>query len=169
VKKLILITALFCCFGFAKAQESDATLKETTDWITGKLDGIHRHLGGKAGDDYTYNISFDGCMCKMKEIDESPFYKQWTITEDSFNLGDISLSSFEQDHTHYDNTMFELSTENKKTIKHSYSSNDKITPVVSFSFGALYYDPSGGNLTFERIKKAFTHAIKRCGGKEEKF
>ena len=90
MKKLLLITALLCSMGFAKAQ--DATLKETTDWLTAKLNIP------EVGPDNHYfihqEVSFDRSICKLEITFYNNLnndYRYWVY---EFDLKDISLFDY---------------------------------------------------------------------------
>jgi hypothetical protein len=158
MKKLILITALFCCIGFAKAQESDPTLKETTDWLTGKINELNFPCGR---DQLITKISFDGCICTYSMERLKPNSEIYGPFKSVFNMKDISISSLQLEVPEGCITQqIVLLTHNKsKLINYCNQPDDNCKIGIKLD----------ENLTFERIKKAFTHAIKLCGGAEEKF
>ncbi len=170
MKKLLFIAALFCCIGFVKAQDTEPTLKETTDWLTSKLDGLSFY-NKEQKFSFEFNISFNGCICTYKyhmKSDDLPDIER--DIKYIFNLGDISLSSifYNKDWFVLYYPKLELTTNNKQETIKCVTTNKK--GVVTNNFDCLYiYLPLNGNLTYERVYKALTHAIKLCGGKEEKF
>lgn len=183
MKKLFLITALLCCFSFAKAQ--DATLKETTDWLTAKLKGYFTFEVDNNSIPHSaeYSISFEECICTITVIDTRGDGDKWCLTKETykyvFNLSDISISSiFEGLRWNNCNQyrVIKLKTYNdNKNIDENYDSNyitcykdlsSKSNSKTNEAFIPLVLKD---NLTYERILKALTHAIKLCGGKEEKF
>jgi len=105
MKKLICIAALLYCFSFVKAQESDASLKETTDWLTGKLNEVT--IWGNSNQ-FKINISFNGCNCEV--IDKVGDTKGYIRSKYVFNLKDISVNSIYQ--TNNGMPRLHLSTQN---------------------------------------------------------
>jgi hypothetical protein len=158
MKKLILIIAFFYCLGFIKAQESDATLKETTDWLTGKINGLSFPCGREQ---INTNISFDGSICTytMEKFNQNgvSYGKRIFV----FNLKDISISSLNlvESSDCLPQTIILLTHNKAKLITYCNQPDDNCKIALKLD----------ENISFERIKKAFTHAIKLSGGKEEKF
>ena len=170
MKKLILIAVIFCCFGFAKAQESDATLKETIDWLSGKLNREFIKFQGKSLWQNCYKITFyfswsDSTIEITKNfIFKNPEGKIGNTSNSKtivkLNVLSLEFKSFTPDSFR---TWMEITTTNrKKQVKWINGNSSGFSEYLE-----IYYDPD--IVTFERLEKAFTHAIKLCGGKEEKF
>jgi hypothetical protein len=152
MKKLILITALLCCIGFVKAQESDATLDETLQWLKSKLDG---QIIGKTYYSFSYDLNNKSITYTDDIRDEIGGGDIRTI-----NLCDII------------NVDPEFCTSNQ--IRFKCNSNSVYRQLLfkegtpeNVNESEIYFFHSSMNTMSERIIKAFNHAIKLCKHSEK--
>ena len=164
MKKLLLITALFCSIGFAKAQ--DATLEETTDWIRDKIKSNLTFCE-------TSKFSFSATSCRSKS--ESPYvYFLSGSSDGDFNYFEVSHGCvFNGFHDHLTQIFLggikSISVEGDKLIitggvkqSESLFEHAHSTPFIKLTFSS--------DIT-KRMLKAFLHACELVGNKikEEKF
>jgi len=139
-------------------QESDATLKETQDWIQSKIISIWYVYYGT----HKFQYEYENCDCIY--IEKYSYYSKGEQKETNgpiyFNLKDINNVSL------FKMTMG-YGIELKGLIKNYYGDYiDKVTIEICQDGNT---DEEDKKLA-ERMEKAFNHAIKLCGGnKKEKF
>lgn len=178
MKKTLLFIIIFCNYSYLIAQNDNATLKETTDWMTSKVKGDYSSL-----DHIYYNVSL--VWDEEKKIMKYISYQSKTL------LGQPISGYFvlEFDPKNIDPKSLNIS-EMGSYIKIDFSCNVGTGCIKSYSLnynekGDLVkkelVDWSGNQISLfqnvlkenedlpNRFIKAFKHLIKLRGGKGETF
>ena len=165
MKKIYQILSVVFILGFTnnfvQAQcpdSSDATLKETTDWLKSKIESC----GGTNIPPTIYKVKFDSSVMTVYQIgiDEN-FLLQDTAVIVKLNLKDLDLKNLKVRDINKEGTRFGIQLMAKGN-KMSVKSNEL---GISYDFGwemifVLKTDPD----LSKRIVKAFTHAYCISGG-----
>ncbi|MCX6291251.1 MAG: hypothetical protein NT126_05755 [Bacteroidetes bacterium] len=155
---LIAVLLFFQINLFAQcADSSDATLKETTDWITTKIN----NFGGRQIPPSSYKVGFDGSVMMLYEfgIDEN-FELKDTVAIVKINLKDFDLSKLAIRYINKIRTRFGISFEAKDN-KMSYTS--PTLGKIETGFEIIISSDKEPDLA-ERIVKAIKHGYCLSGG-----
>lgn len=171
---LLLVTVIS-----APAQESNASLQESLDWLKGKLTENYRL--GIWPSDYRNSkvrlfrfepVRFDGCTLVWREQMSYTENKRSELIKRQIeiNLADFDRSNIKviKESCHTGNCWrIRLVTYNSKPlVKEIYLPENKNESNSSSTFIEFY---ASEQLMAQRIAKAFSHAITLCGGKKEPF
>lgn len=171
MKKTILILFIFSILCGSKifAQESNATLEETLEWLKSKLDG--QILVDEEDEAWQTTYSFDYNLKEKKIIFKTT--EKWTeewggkseIYITTINLCDIIDVHVSHTDNNPPDTTINIVT-NEGLVKIEYSINNEPSETWTDNSHPLYH-PDMNNI-FERLVKAFNHAVFLCK-KDEKF
>ncbi|PHS65819.1 MAG: hypothetical protein COB12_06230 [Flavobacterium sp.] len=183
--KYFLTLILFISFTTINAQSNNTKeVKEALDWMQGKIGGIktsnYFDMGAMSKNywkKYNYKIEYKASDCSLKIIETESYVEdrnssrndRETVNTYEFNLSDIS-SIISEDSSLHGQKQFKIKTFNtKKTIhktsKGVYNQDTQVDELLIYytELGDLKDQP-------ERFIKAFTDAVKFCGGgKTEKY
>ncbi len=146
---------------FAQCQDSsDATLKETTNWLVEKINGY----GGRALPPTNYRASADSAVITIYELGlNENFEIKDTINVCQFNLKDLDLTKMSVRYLNKNNTRFALKLELKKQKAISYS---KTLFVYNSAYEILINCTQEMDLPL-RFIKAIRHGYCLAGGNKE--
>lgn len=167
LRNLLNIILLLFATPLCYCQEN-ASLEETMAWIKGKLDNQLPHTSH-----YHFDLSileYNGCECKytsdhriVLDGKASKIKERW---EYSFSLKNLDSASSGGNKVTL-NTIYDQRLITWKQIAINPPGETEISQVFYLQF---FFDAKSDDIR-SRIKKAFDHAIKLCGGgkKKEKF
>ncbi len=158
-------------------------LEETLAWMQGKITGIsyykYYNTGALSKNFYReskYKIEYDTNKCELKLIEEDSYVEDRNSVRNdrvsnitySFNLSDISTVAIEEDN--FNGKNFKINTHNNKKAIHKVSKGWASQTIDLDEFYIKYTDLGDLKDHPERFVKAFTDAVKMCGGsKKEKY
>lgn len=163
MKKTTILLTFILFSGFVNAQ-NNATIEETVDFLKSKLT--------KEYGNFSLTVSFDKtkCMLILKDKDTGDFPTEGTTY---IPLGKIDPSMIE---------IFQPKGSDRIKLNIYMINKEKLIKIVRtdkwVGENAVFYEDmkqfdfdllSLQNDIPERVKKAFIHAHKLCGGKQEKF
>jgi hypothetical protein len=184
-RTLIILLLLIVFFKFPSTAQSDATKKETADFIKGKFDlpkivltrdyeDFQDDLAGNTFRFSDVSISIIDCSCEIsytQEYGSEPPEKlayQFSFSDLAASAatvekptGKVRYSAFSD----YDKLLSYLvinTFNGQKLIKRTYRGKVNHYESMNFMWG---FDSN----ELQRVKNAVNHLIKLCGGKEEKF
>jgi hypothetical protein len=140
----------------AYAEENQASLGETLDWIKSKIENVKFT---KSDFSYQYTLNHNGCDIKLTTL-----YKDHSFvrsSEHSFNLKDISY--FDVIVKQQDRNIIQFNTFNGYEKIYQYRKNTDGT-TDNNTFSSWNFEVAATNNLPERIVKAFNHAATLCGG-----
>lgn len=161
MKNLLCFIVVVICLQtnlFAQcADSSDATLKETTDWLTSKIN----NFGGRQIPPTRYKVAFDGSQMLLYEfgMDEN-FELKDTIATVKLNLKDFNLRKLAIRYINKTKTRFAIEFEGKDN-KMSYTS--PTFGKIESGFEIIISSDTETDLA-ERIVKAIKHGYCISGG-----
>jgi hypothetical protein len=165
----------------AQQQESSATLQETTDWITSTIEA-HNMSKENSLVTWTRNPKFSGCRLKfgfelrtVNQEKEKPIDETWDF---DFSLGDLDPAGIQiKESTAADPDMGRwaeirlYTSKNARNIRRQIS--DTLHPnrnrVTQDDYAVFRIDLRTDQDRAKRLKRAFEHVIKLCGGKVDPF
>lgn len=167
MKKLFAVLVLLT-FMTNVSYSQDTPLKETLEWIKGKMEGFKYSWYGTTGinywNRYTYKMSFTDCELKITQnysyTEDAPWSRNDYTTESIYRFKLSDLKSIEYDD---DSDSFIIKTYNDTkviTIDDTRITNEFSIRVTDL--GELKGEP-------ERFLKAWRHAMEKCGAKKEAF
>lgn len=137
---------------------SDATLKETTDWLKSKIESC----GGRNLPPSIYKVKFDSSAMTVYEIgiDENFLLKDTAVIV-KMNLKDLDVKNLKVRDINKDGTRFGIqimAKGNKMSVK-----SKELGTSYDFGWEMIFVSKSEPNFS-KRIVKAFTHAYCVSGG-----
>ena len=162
---VIVFVCIIYLSNLAKAQcqdSSDATIKETTEWLVRKINAY----GGRTLPPVMYKASADSSIITIFEIGlNENFEIKDTISVCQFNLKDIDLTKMSVRYLNKNKTRFAIKLESKKKKAIYYS---KTLKIYGFEFEIFVNCEQEMDLPL-RFIKAIRHGYCISGGnKEEK-
>lgn len=170
MKRLLFIFLLFLV-GVGGFGQNDATLKETIDWLKGKIDEIADEDGiiSRVGDSRTLSFNYQTCELIIKDVGVGSV--SYTATE-YIPLSKMDPSSIIIVDTELSSVMVSLkSFGDKQVIRRTVVEQwegGKVRNVTDNQLQFHFDLSSKQNDIPARVKKALQHAIRLCGV-DEKF
>lgn len=174
----ILLLLVSNAFAQSDTDKSNATLKETLDWISGKLSKNYQ-FGMYFDNGYSITgfepVNFNGCQLiwRINSTQRKEGAKdEIGVTEFKVNLGDLEPTKTKTEKFNFSNfgiwyvTFYTFN--NKRVVSRTLTKNrvqdrTRMRDTFTFNFKETDIDVA------RRMVKAFSHAIALCGGKKEVF
>ena len=156
-KFLFSCFALLIAIAFPLQASDDPSIEETQDFIISKTQIKNENYGNP----YLKNAYFYE-NCKMTVITTYMEKEPYRTITSTTNLGDLDPSEVQI----YDGNVVMIATDDKEVVKVSYKINGEKYEKDAY-FSQVQLRATTSNL--ERVMKAMTHLIKKCGGKTQLF